>query len=81
LVPVTGQDSIAFWKLYDEYQLANKEIAKARLSLYEKTAEAYSTMSPALADSLSGQYFKNRFEQEKSLVRKTCGPGSIPNCL
>jgi hypothetical protein len=67
LVPVTGKDSAAFWKIYDEYQQMNKTTAKARIALYEKTAQAYSDMTPFIADSLSTQYFSNRLEQEKSL--------------
>lgn len=67
MVPVSGKDSIAFWKIYDEYQKENKEVAKERLSLYEHTALAYTNMTPAVADSLSEQYFSNRVNQEKSL--------------
>ena len=67
LVPVSGKDSIAFWKIYDEYQKSNKATAKARLRLYESTANAYYNMTPAIADSLSAKYFINRAEQEKSL--------------
>jgi len=58
LVPVKGKDSVAFWKLYDQYQVKNKEVAKSRIRLYEKTAVAY---------SLSLKYFDNRLAQEKSL--------------
>jgi hypothetical protein len=67
LVPVSGKDSVAFWKIYDEYQQLNKRTAKARIGLYEKTALAYRNMTPAIADSLSVQYFANRMEQEKNL--------------
>jgi hypothetical protein len=67
LVPVTGKDSIAFWKIYDEYHQLNKVTAKTRFKLYEKTAIAYNKMSPAIADSLSMKYFENRFDQEKTL--------------
>ena len=67
LVPVTGKDSIAFWKIYNEYHQLNKVTAKARLKLYEKTAYAYSKMTPGTADSLSLKYFENRFDQEKTL--------------
>ena len=67
LVPVTGKDSVAFWKIYDEYQQVNKATAKARLKLYEGTAQAYSNMTPAIADSLAGKYFVNRIEHEKTL--------------
>ena len=67
LVPVSGKDSVAFWKIYDEYQVENKRTAKERLQLYERTASSYSNLTPGIADSLASQYFTNRFEQEKSL--------------
>ena len=67
LVNVTGKDSVAFWKIYDEYQQQNKANAKDRIGLYEGTARSYAGMSPSVADSLAGKYFKNRMEQEKTL--------------
>jgi hypothetical protein len=67
LVPVSGKDSVAFWKIYDEYQVSNKATAKSRIALYEKTAHAYNNMTPPIADSLAAKYFLNRAEQEKSL--------------
>ena len=67
LVPVTGKDSIAFWKIYEEYHQKNLATAKARIKLYEQTAQAYGNMTPATADSLSVAYFSNRINQVKSL--------------
>ena len=67
LVPVAGKDSITFWKIYDEYLAKNKEVAKARMKLYEQTALAYGNMTPGVADSLARKYFVNRQVQEKSL--------------
>jgi len=67
LVPVTGKDSVAFWKLYDEYLKKNKDIAKARIKLYEQTAHTYSNMTAANANALAVKYFENRSIQEKSL--------------
>ncbi len=67
LVPVAGKESVIFWKIYDEYLQTNKTTAKARISLYEKTAMSYQNMTPAIADSLTGKYFGNRMDQEKSL--------------
>jgi hypothetical protein len=67
MVLVQGKDSAAFWKIYDEYQQSNRETAKARMGLYERTAQAYGRMDPAVADSLATAYFKNRADQEKSL--------------
>ena len=67
LVPVKGKDSVAFWKIYNDYEKDNKKVALSRLALYERTALAYSHMTSALADSLAVTYFANRFSQEKSL--------------
>jgi hypothetical protein len=67
LVNVSAKDSVAFWKLYDEYQKKNLSTAKLRLRLYEQTAQAYNGMSPAVADSLASRYFENRLSQETSL--------------
>ena len=67
LVSVTGKDSVTFWKIYDEYLAKNKEVAKARMRLYEQTAHSYGNMTPKIADSLAGKYFHNRQVQEKSL--------------
>jgi len=67
LVPVSGKDSVAFWKLYEEYHQLNKATAKSRITLYERTAMAYTNMTPAVADSLANKYFANRMEQEKTL--------------
>ena len=67
LVPVHGKDSVAFWKLYEEYHQKNLATGKQRMKLYEQTANAYANMTPKIADSLATQYFANRFGQEKSL--------------
>jgi hypothetical protein len=67
LIAVNKKDSVAFWKLYDEYQVLNKKEAKNRIQLYERTAMSYSNMTPAVADSLATKYFVNRNDQEKEL--------------
>ena len=66
-MPVSGKDSVAFWKLYNEYDKETKSFALSRLSLYENTAASYNNMTPAIADSLAAKYFSNRFEQEKTM--------------
>jgi len=67
LVPVTGKDSVAFWKIYDEYQEKNQATSKERIQLYEQTANSYATMSPQLADSFAKRQFAVRRHQEQSL--------------
>src|SRR3954469_14402951 len=56
LVSASGKDSIAFWKLYDEYQKKNAVEAKNRILLYEKTAASYGLLNSAVADSLAHRY-------------------------
>jgi hypothetical protein len=67
LVAVSGKDSAAFWKIYDEYLKKNGAMAKQRIQLYEQTAQAYSNLTPSRADSLARRYFDNRTSQEKIL--------------
>lgn len=67
LVPISGKDSVAFWKIYSEYEASNKPLNINRIKLYEKTALSYSKMTAARADSLATQYFANRQDQEKNL--------------
>ncbi len=67
LVAVSSKDSVAFWKIYDEYQKENKKVATDRMKLYERTALAYDNMSPERADSLANSYFANRMAQENAL--------------
>ena len=35
------------------------------MELYQRTVQSYANMTPAVADSLAQQYFKNRVDQEK----------------
>ena len=67
LVHVSGKDSVAFWKVYSEYEKSSAKFAKARLGLYERTAGAYANLTPMMADSLAAKYFTLRSEQEKDL--------------
>ena len=67
MVAIEPKDSVAFWKVYDEYQKQNKATAKNRLKLYERTANSYSNLTPSIADSLANQYLVNRIGQEKTL--------------
>ena len=67
LVPVAGKDSVAFWKIYSEYEQASKKVNIARIKLYEKTALSYNNLTAVRADSLANQYFVNRIDHEKNL--------------
>jgi hypothetical protein len=67
MVSVSGKDSAAFWKIYDDYSKKNIPMAKERIKLYEQTARSYGNMTPVIADSLAKRYFDNRIGQEKGL--------------
>ena len=67
LVSVTAKDSVKFWSLYDEYLEKTTAVAISKIHLYEKTALAYSNMTPHMADSLARKYFANRKTQQKML--------------
>jgi len=41
----------AFWKLYDEYETARKELGKQRIELLKQYANQYLTMTPVQADA------------------------------
>src|SRR4051794_28414353 len=58
LVYLTEKDSVAFWKIYDEYQQKNLATTKSRIKLYEQTAYSYRNLTPPLADSLALRYFE-----------------------
>jgi lipopolysaccharide export LptBFGC system permease protein LptF len=67
LVSVTGKDSIAFWKVYADYQNDNQKLMMERINLYEGTANSYNNLNNGIADSLASKYFANREDQEKLL--------------
>ena len=67
LVSVNGKDSVAFWKLYADYQKDNQKLMMDRISLYEGTANSYNNLNNGIADSLASKYFANRGDQEKLL--------------
>ncbi|MDI3322152.1 hypothetical protein [Pinibacter soli] len=67
MVSVAPKDSVAFWKIYDEYAKKNVTTGKARIKLYEQTVQSYGAMGAGTADSLATRYFANRMDQEKTL--------------
>ena len=67
MVNIATKDSVAFWKLYDEYNEKNKASGRQRMRLFERTAQAYGGMNDKIADSLAKVYFANRLDQEKTL--------------
>ncbi len=62
-VEVDGQAGDEFWYLYDEYELARKELGKKRLLLLDSYAENYLTLDDLKTDEL----IKAMATQKKSL--------------
>ena len=50
-VQPSDSQSDAFWKLYDEYETARKELGKERIVLLEQYAEQYENMTAEQADA------------------------------
>jgi hypothetical protein len=67
MVAVSPKDSVAFWKIYDEYAKKNVAVAKSRIKLYEQTVQSYGNMTASTSDSLAQRYFASRLDQEKTL--------------
>ena len=50
-----GKDSVNFWKVYDEYEVKRKGLARERIELLRQYAESYEAMSgPTAAKIVSG---------------------------
>ena len=47
---ISEAQKAAFWKLYDEYETARKDLAKKRIDLLEKYANNYDKMTNEFAD-------------------------------
>lgn len=51
-IKVEGTQKDAFWKLYDEYEMARKELGKDKFALLEKYAMNYGTMDDPKMDEI-----------------------------
>jgi len=59
-----GQDS-AFWKIYNEYEIARKEIGAKRIQLLQDYANNYATLTDDKANELITEVLKLNGEQTK----------------
>jgi hypothetical protein len=55
---VPADKAQAFWKTYDEYEVARTGLGRERFSLIEDYANAYLTMDEKVADGLTNKKFK-----------------------
>lgn len=58
----------AFWKLYDEYEVARKENATKRIQLLEQYAKQYSTMTDEQAEVWTKEVIKLSTATDKLIV-------------
>jgi len=50
-VKVDAAQKDAFWKLYDEYETARKDLGKERIDLFNQYVKNYSTLTNEVADA------------------------------
>jgi hypothetical protein len=58
----------AFWKLYDEYEIARKENGKKRIDLLEQYAKTYKTLTNEQADAWTKEVIKLSAATDKLIV-------------
>jgi hypothetical protein len=50
---IRPSDSVAFWSLYNEYEIKRKELGKSRIAILQQYVDTYDTMDDASALKLS----------------------------
>ena len=50
---VAAKDSVAFWKLYDEYEDKRKALGKERIDIIQQYADNYDNLTDAKASQLA----------------------------
>ena len=56
---IKAKDSVAFWKVYDEYEGKRKALGRERIQLIQKYADQYSSLTDAQASQLANASFAN----------------------
>ena len=56
---VSAKDSVAFWKLYDEYEGKRKEIGRQRIDVIQQYADNYDHLTDAKATQLATAMLMN----------------------
>jgi hypothetical protein len=67
-VKVDDAQKDAFWKIYDEYEVARKELGKNRIALLNEYAANFDKMTNESADAWTGKVIKQGSETDKLLV-------------
>jgi len=68
-VTLDPASSDGFWKLYDEYETARKDLGKKRIALLEKYASSYGNMDDAAMDQLMKETQSLQVQTDKLIVQ------------
>jgi len=67
-VKIDDSQKDAFWKIYDEYEVARKELGKNRITLLNEYAANFDKMTNESADAWTGKVIKQGSETDKLLI-------------
>lgn len=70
-IDFTGVDAAAFWKIYDEYEVARKAIGKDRLNLLNTYTTATGKFTNIQADEMLKKSMSIRASEDKLLEKYT----------
>jgi hypothetical protein len=79
-ITLDGPQKDAFWALYDEYEIARKELGKVRIDLWTLYAQNYSTFTPEEAEAWVQDVMKLQTTTDKLIrtyygkIRKSVSP-------
>ena len=67
-VQVTPQQKDAFWKIYDEYETARKDLGKQRIVLLNQYADHYLDLTPEQADAWTKEVIELQKKTDNLIV-------------
>lgn len=70
-VDLTGVDTDKFWKLYDEYEVARKELGKEKMDLLNKYTTQKGAVSVLQADALMKKAIPLRAAEDNLILKYT----------
>jgi hypothetical protein len=62
---IQGVNADAFWKTYDEYEVARKTLGQTKIQIINDYGANYSTLTDEKADQLAKAAMKNNMDYEK----------------
>jgi len=70
-IDLTGVNSEAFWKIYDEYETQRQEIGKSKIELLQKYTNKPSNITNNQASELLGEAVNLRTAEDKLILNYT----------